>query len=830
MPLLSTSLVRLGASPFDKEHAIAEAGGLLLADGCIEAGYLSSLQAREKVANTYLGAGVAIPHGMVQDRGMVKRTGVAVLQIPAGVTWNPGQVAKLVVAIAAQSDEHIDVLKRLTRLMGDEAALRRVVEASDPQVVVAALLAGPSAASDNRPAPPAIDLDQQVALQLDYPNGLHARPATRWVETAKLFASELRVRVGQEAASAKSLVALLQLGIRAGQLVHLSARGSDAGAALDALRRTILSLVPEEQALAEAARQSAKVAAATGWSPKLAPIVVVGVGASPGLAIGPVRQHRRQRPEPLDAPRGREEDGAALDTALAGVEEELELLATRTAQKVGTAEAGIFRAQREMLRDPGLLRSTAALVVAGRGVAWAWRRALDERVEALRHTPNPLLAARSADLADAGERVLRRLLGLPETSLELGEPCILLAAELSPSDTAGLDPQNVLGLCTVHGGPTSHMAILARTLGVPALVAGGGALLELIDGTNAILDGQQGRLYLEPAAEDLESARRWQADQAEKRRRESEQRAQPAVTSDGHRVEVAANVNRPDQAAAALRAGADGVGLMRTEFLFLERTTAPDEEEQTALYREMLEVMAGRPIIIRTLDIGGDKQVPYLDLPREENPFLGVRGARLCLRRPALFEPQLRALYRAARHGRLWILFPMVTTLEEVAQLRAVAERIRVQLDAPAVPLGIMVEVPSVAVLAERFAAQVDFFSIGTNDLTQYTLAVDREHPELAAMANSLHPAVLRLIDATVKGARAHGKWVGVCGGLAGEPLGAAILTGLGVDELSMSPRDIAVVKARLRGTTLAAAQDLARRALDCGTVAEVKALDGGAP
>ncbi|MGB5063470.1 MAG: putative PEP-binding protein, partial [Candidatus Competibacter sp.] len=309
-------------------------------------------------------------------------------------------------------------------------------------------------------------------------------------------------------------------------------------------------------------------------------------------------------------------------------------------------------------------------------------------------------------------------------------------------------------------------------------------------------------------------------------------RHQPATTTDGHTVEIAANVANPKQATAALDAGAEGIGLMRTEFLFLERDHAPDEEEQYQVYREMTEVLAGRRLIIRALDIGGDKQVPYLNLPHEENPFLGVRGARLLLQRQDLLYTQLRALYRAARHGPLWIMFPMVTHVGEIEALREHCERARRQVEGPEVKLGIMVEIPAVAVMADRFAPLVDFFSIGTNDLTQYTLAVDRQHPELAAQADSLHPAVLALIDATVRGAQAAsrsvpeaGVWVGVCGGLAGDPLGARILTGLGVDELSMSAQDIAPVKAALRGESRTAMEDLAQRALLAHTADEVRAL-----
>ena len=290
-------------------------------------------------------------------------------------------------------------------------------------------------------------------------------------------------------------------------------------------------------------------------------------------------------------------------------------------------------------------------------------------------------------------------------------------------------------------------------------------------------------------------------------------------------MEIAANANRPEQASAALAAGAEGVGLMRTEFLFLERDRAPDEDEQYQSYRAMLDTLDGKPLIVRTLDIGGDKQLPYLPLPPEENPFLGVRGARLLLRRPELLETQLSAIYRAARHGPLSILFPMITSLHEVRTLRALCERLRTQLDAPAVPIGIMVEVPAAAAMADLLAPHVDFFSIGTNDLTQYTLAMDRQHPELAREADALHPAVLRMVRQTVNGANAHRRWVGVCGGVAGDPLGAAILAGLGVQELSMSPRDIAAVKATLRRTSSGQLARLAEDALACADASAVRAL-----
>jgi phosphocarrier protein FPr len=410
-------------------------------------------------------------------------------------------------------------------------------------------------------------------------------------------------------------------------------------------------------------------------------------------------------------------------------------------------------------------------------------------------------------------------------------PSILIAPDLSPSDTATLDTARVVGIATALGGPTSHSAILARTLGLPSIVAGGADLLALPPGETVIVDGDSGRVWLDPSEADLDSAKAWIADLADKRAAEAAERTRPAVTRDGREIAVAANVNRPGQVAFALAQGGEGVGLMRTELLFLERGDTPDEKEQEAIYRGMIDALGAdgqqRPLIVRALDIGGDKQVPHLDLPKEENPFLGVRGARLLLRRPDLLDPQLRALYRAAKAGGdLSIMFPMITSAWELVRLRERCEAIRVEVDAPVVPIGIMIEVPAAAVHAKVLAAHADFFSIGTNDLTQYALAIDRQNPDLASEADSLHPAVLRLIAMTVEGAKAHGRWVGVCGGIAGDPFGAALLVGLGVTELSMTPRDVPAVKARIRASDLIALETLARRALEMEGAAEVRALD----
>ncbi|MBU9325518.1 phosphoenolpyruvate--protein phosphotransferase [Burkholderia gladioli] len=838
--LLTAGQVRLAARAASRHDAIDQAGALLVEAGVIEPAYVASLHGREQVSNTYLGHGVAIPHGLQEDRHLIRRTGVAVLQLPEGVEWRDGERARLVVAIAAQSDQHIVLLQRLTRLIGDPARLAQLLATRDPLAIVnvldgdagAAPAAGSAAIVHATPA----DYAERVELVLDYPHGLHARPASAWVASAKRFQAALRVRHGDSAADPKNLVSLLQLGATANAELVLSAQGVDAAEALAALKRTIEALSAEEHARADAAKLRRQQAQPALWTPRDPATVIEGVGAGPGFVAGPVRLMRSRTlqiedraDDPLDA-------ATRLEAALASTARELEALARETGARLGEAEGAIFAAQRELLDDAALLDETARRVVDGHGLAWSWHRATEQQAAKLAALPDPLLAARAADLRDVARRVLGHLGDADvEGSADVsgagagqGAPAILIAEDLTPSDTAQLDPAVTLGFCTVAGGPTSHTAILARTMGVPAAVACGAALLALRDGEHVVLDGNAGRLYAGVSAADRERAAEAQRRFVEAQHRAAANRALPAVTLDGHVLEIGANITRPAQVKAAIENGADGVGLMRTEFLFLERHDAPDEEEQYACYRQMVEASGGRHLIIRTLDIGGDKQVPYLNLPHESNPFLGVRGLRLCLRRPELFVPQLRALYRAAMHGPLWIMFPMVSTLDEARQAIALAETVRAELDAPKVPLGIMVETPSAAALADHFAELVDFFSIGTNDLTQYVLAIDREHPELARMAESLHPAVLRMIAQTVDGARRHRKWVGVCGGLAGEPLGAAILAGLGVDELSMSVRDIPAVKTRLRASRLDALRALARRALDAADVDAVRALDGG--
>ncbi len=604
--LLTAGQVRLAARAASRHDAIDQAGALLVEAGVIEPAYVASLHGREQVSNTYLGHGVAIPHGLQEDRHLIRRTGVAVLQLPEGVEWRDGERARLVVAIAAQSDQHIVLLQRLTRLIGDPARLAQLLATRDPLAIVnvldgdagAAPAAGSAAIVHATPA----DYAERVELVLDYPHGLHARPASAWVASAKRFQAALRVRHGDSVADPKNLVSLLQLGATANAELVLSAQGVDAAEALAALKRTIEALSAEEHARADAAKLRRQQAQPALWTPRDPATVIEGVGAGPGFVAGPVRLMRSRTlqiedraDDPLDA-------ATRLEAALASTARELEALARETGARLGEAEGAIFAAQRELLDDAALLDETARRVVDGHGLAWSWHRATEQQAAKLAALPDPLLAARAADLRDVARRVLGHLGDADvEGSADVsgdgagqGAPAILIAEDLTPSDTAQLDPAVTLGFCTVAGGPTSHTAILARTMGVPAAVACGAALLALRDGEHVVLDGNAGRLYAGVSAADRERAAEAQRRFVEAQHRAAANRALPAATLDGHVLEIGANITRPAQVKAAIENGADGVGLMRTEFLFLERHDAPDEEEQYACYRQMVEASGGR--------------------------------------------------------------------------------------------------------------------------------------------------------------------------------------------------------------------------------------------
>ena len=559
---------------------------------------------------------------------------------------------------------------------------------------------------------------------------------------------------------------------------------------------------------------------------------LIGLPAAPGIAMGPAFVYRRKV---LQAKQylvdDTDQEFAKLESALTQAEADLGALMHRAREQVGEEEAAIFEAQAAMLRDPELQDRVHTLVQEQNvNVSFAWQESVRFFANTLRDLEDEYLSARAADVEDVGQRVLSLLLGQSLTISQPDAPSIILAEDLTPADTVLFDRATVLGYCTQVGGPTSHVAILSKAQGVPCIV-GAGSQLETIDaGTFLVVDGGTGVILVDP---DLQTKADYELRVTDQRGRQQEaikNASQPATTSDGKRVEVVANVGSQRDAQEAMEYGAEGIGLLRTEFLFLDRASAPDESEQIETYSRIFEAIGpSKPIVVRTLDIGGDKPAPYLNIPREENPFLGLRGIRLTLRYPDLFESQLRALLLAGVGYDLRIMFPMVSTLDDLKQAREIVERSRSKLAAEGkeyceqLQIGIMVEVPSAAILANVLADFVDFFSIGTNDLSQYTLAAERTSADVAYLADAFQPAVIELIRQVIEAAHRKRKWAGVCGELAGELLATPLLLGLQLDEFSTSPKLIPALKQTIRRFSSEEAREIAQRTMQLASAREVR-------
>jgi len=560
-----------------------------------------------------------------------------------------------------------------------------------------------------------------------------------------------------------------------------------------------------------------------------------GLPASRGIAIGRAFIYQSEEPEVASyCVEDVEAELSRLEQALEASREQLEKIRVKAEAEAGKEIAEIFDAHILILEDPAFLDGVKTRIAEQKmNAEAAVAEVVREYAALLASLESEYMRARAADVEDVGKRVIRNLMGMEEASLEdLSEPVVVIAHDLTPSDTARMPKDRVLAFCTARGGLTSHTAILARSLGIPAVVGLGDEALESIQaGELLIVDGEEGIVLLEPGPQDLE---RYQ----ERRKRLelicSEEKLiarEEARTQDGHRIEVAANIGDVESARLAVEYGAEGVGLLRTEFLYLERSTPPSEEEQFSAYCAIAEALGGRPLIIRTLDIGGDKPVPYLEMEQEDNPFLGCRGIRLSLREMELFRTQLRAILRAAHEHNIKVMFPMVADVSEVCRARELLSEVRDELREAGIPfaggleVGIMVETPAAAVAADILAGEVDFFSIGSNDLIQYTMACDRTNEVVSYLYLPLHPAILRLIKGVIEAAHAKGKWVGICGEMGGEPKCIPILVGLGIDELSMQHTAIPTAKRIIRAITLSEARTLAEKALSFSTAEEVNDL-----
>ncbi|MBW7885553.1 MAG: phosphoenolpyruvate--protein phosphotransferase [Caldilineaceae bacterium] len=657
------------------------------------------------------------------------------------------------------------------------------------------------------------------------PAGLHFGPAARFIQAAAQFRSTVRVTnltTGAGPIDASRFNQLLALGIEKDHNIRIDAAGEDAAEAVSTLSSLVAHDLGETGAESTAMPElPAPTEAGTGEA------VLSGLPASPGVAIGVAvvldagrdPLHMRNDIAPVA-------DRAAEWKAFKAVRhealEQLTMLTEEIRHSLGEEQSIIFRAHILLLQDPDFQDDIRRYIEHdGWPAVEAVRRTVVHWAARFRNMSGAMFQQRAADVEDIGRRLLRLLRDESDEALELPPNALIVANDLLPSQTATLDRSRVLGFCTAGGGPIAHTAILARSMGIPAVVGVGESLLELVrEGVPLAIDGSRGQVIIAPDARTTELFEKAQTESIAAREAAWAAARRLTRTRDGLRVEVVANLGAAADATVALEAGAEGVGLLRTEFLFQDRMTPPTDDEQASIYSEVAQIMGERRLIIRTLDIGGDKPAPYLTMPQEANPFLGWRAIRVTLAMPEFFKAQLRALLRAAVHGNVHIMFPMISTIDEVLRAQALLAAAAAELSAAGiphradVPVGVMIEVPAAVEIADQLAPLVDFFSIGTNDLTQYTFAADRTNGRVAALADSLHPAILRQIDTVVRAAHLHGRWVGLCGEMAGRVDAIPVLLGLGIDEFSMAPASIPAAKALLAQLTAPAARRLAQKAL----------------
>ncbi|NAR46086.1 phosphoenolpyruvate--protein phosphotransferase [Acinetobacter haemolyticus] len=944
MFVLEPQHVHMNQSAKDKAEALECLANILVQDQLVKADYLSGLHAREAQSATYLGQGIAIPHGTPQSREFILETGIRLAHFPKGVVWDGENTVYLAVVIAAKSDEHLQVLQILTRALSQDVS-DQVQHAKNAAQIIEILQAQPetlvlhenlietqiqvtdiddflwsankllkqqklveagfisqldpknliqiqdtlwSISAKNYVSQSAVSIvkaDQTIDFkngqiqtliciaqheQLDYQqlqrlldllfqpqiqqqlsdqhnrqdiaklvgaetipdwpsqrivlanaHGLHARPATQLVNITKTYQGEIRVAVDDgQFISAKSLTKLLAMGCKYGQtLTFIAEPDTDAVEGLSKIIQAVQQGLGEEVEAIENKIGTQQINTLEFEEEIATP--TTGIPASTGLAFGPAHVIKPKRFQYERFGNNVKAEKEKLEIALHSVKNTLhQLIAKTEANEIKQ----IFMAHLEMLDDPDLIQQVHQSLNQNLSAPAAWHQYIEKAAQAQAALPDQLLAERATDLRDIGDKVLAVL--CDEVAVQEPEqPYILIMHDVGPSDVARLNKDRVAGILTAVGGASAHSAIVARALGIPAIVGASDAVLNITPHATVLINGDTGAFEINPSQTQIDDAIQ-ERELQHQRRYEAEQHChEPAITLDQHQVEVAANLGKILDTEKAVNYGAEAIGLLRTELVFMAYRQAPDEDVQEKEYRHVLDTLAGRPLVVRTLDVGGDKPLPYLPIDAEENPFLGVRGIRLTLRKPQLLRQQLTALVRAADDRPLRIMFPMVGRIEEWRAAKAILDEVLLKHPCPNLEVGIMIEVPSAALIAPLLAKEVDFFSIGTNDLTQYTLAIDRGHPVLSGEADGLHPSILMLIDQTVRAAHAQQKWVGVCGELAADPKAVPVLLGLGVDELSMSASSIPLVKAQIRQLNFADCQQLAQQALKCESAFAVRSF-----
>jgi phosphocarrier protein FPr len=667
----------------------------------------------------------------------------------------------------------------------------------------------------------------KIHLTIHNPMGLHARPAAQFVSLANQFDANITLQncsTDSQEINAKSINQVLMIGVRNGDEIAIAATGVDATAALSALQVLVKTKLSQSSSLSpRLVNPDCSLNTETSQ--------LFGIPAAEGIAMGPVVRCELQpieiEAQYIDNPT---QEWQQLQEACSEAQSEIIILCQEISYYAGDAEAAIFEAHLLYLDDPVLLQQAQSLIFEHHySAAYAWKQVINQTIETYNHLEDVYLRARSADVLDVGQRVLRLLTGIEPPRLTLSEPGILVATELTPSETAQLDFNLVLGICTAAGSATSHSGILGRSLGIPTVMGVGAEVLNLCNGMTLALDGSTGQVWIDPETEVMDRLRTQQHHQQITFTQLRTAAQRPACTQDGHLIQVMANIGGVAEAQIAMQEGAEGVGLLRSEFLYLARRRIPTQAEQAELYRVIAQIVSPHPLIIRTLDLGGDKSVPEVKIPPEANPFLGWRGIRVLLDYPDLLRTQLRAILQASAGHQIKLMFPMLTQPQEMITALDILNQERDALQQKGIAfdenmeVGMMVEVPSAVAMADQFAQLVDFFSIGTNDLSQYVMAADRNNSKVATLADGFEPAILRMIQQVTQAAHQAGIWVGVCGELAASPLAVAVLVGLGIDELSLNPACIPAVKMAISQLTRPAATAIANHVLQLNSATAVK-------
>jgi phosphoenolpyruvate-protein phosphotransferase len=687
--------------------------------------------------------------------------------------------------------------------------------------------AAPQQSAPVKEPPPAVAAgSEQHAITVTLRQGLHARPAAMLARRAKSIGTPITLAAHGRESDARSVVGIMALGVGCGdELLVRSVKGglpeavAAIMAALEEAKRMDAAHAPSPGPAPAQAKDRAQVE--TGAASR--PGEMTGFCAVAGFAVGRTVRIERREIEVAEQGQGSAHERAELDRARTNVKLRLE----RMRNAGGSERQEIIGAHLEFLDDPVLTETAANLISQGKSAGFAWRGATRRSIAALEALEDARMRERADDLLDVEAHVLLALAGEARPlHLPLPEQAVLLAEDLLPSELTALDRRRLAGIALSGGGATSHVAILAAAMEIPMLIGVGAALRGIAEGQSVILDADNGRLNYAPTADDLAQAN----STVERRRaRRAAQRlaaAQECRARDGTRIEVFANIGNNGDALAAVENGAEGCGLLRTEFLFIDRDTAPSEDEQLTAYQGIANALGGRPLILRMMDVGGDKPLRYLPMPPEANPALGLRGVRTALSNPELMRTQLRAALRVTPRGMTRVLIPMVTDRSEILTVRLCLDELarELKLEGP-IALGAMVETPAAALTAATLLQEVDFLSVGSNDLTQYTLAMDRGHAELARRTDALHPAVLQLIAAAGRAGEAAGKLVAVCGGVAADRTAVPILLGLGVRELSVVPAAIPAIKRQISALSITDCKDIAQRCLTLGSAAEVRSL-----